>query len=84
VKLRDHAIVGESPRIKEVYLTIQKVAVTDATGSFDIKNLPPGTYTIEAWHEKFGTMQQKVTIGAKETKDAPFTFKAAATTATSD
>jgi plastocyanin len=59
-------------------------AVTDATGSFDIKNLPPGTYTIEAWHEKFGTMQQKVTIGAKETKDAPFTFKAAATTATSD
>ena len=59
-------------------------AVTDATGSFDIKNLPPGTYTIEAWHEKLGTMQQKVTIGAKETKDAPFTFKAAATTATSD
>ncbi len=58
-------------------------AVTDAAGSFDIKNLPPGTYTIEAWHEKLGTMQAKVTVGAKETKDVPFTFKAAAG-ATSD
>jgi plastocyanin len=56
-------------------------AVTDATGSFDIKNLPPGTYTIEAWHEKLGTMQQKVTIAAKETKEAPFTFKASGTAA---
>ena len=59
-------------------------AVTEKDGTFDIKNLPPGTYTIEAWHEKLGTMQQKVTVGAKETKEAPFTFKAAATTATSD
>jgi plastocyanin len=59
-------------------------AVTDETGSFDIKNLPPGTYTIEAWHEKLGTMQQMVTIGEKETKDANFTFTVAATTATSD
>jgi len=50
-------------------------AVSDANGSFDIKNLPPGTYTIEAWHEKLGTMQQKVTVDDKETKDVPFTFK---------
>ena len=53
-------------------------AVTDASGSFNLKSLPPGTYTIEAWHEKLGTQTQTVTIGAKETKDIAFTFKAPA------
>ena len=54
-------------------------SVSGADGTFDIKNLPPGTYTIEAWQEKLGAMTQSVTIGAKETKDIAFTFKAAAT-----
>jgi len=54
-------------------------SVSDKDGKFDIKNLPPGTYTIEAWHEKLGTMTQSVTIGAKDTKEISFTFKAAAT-----
>ena len=53
-------------------------SVSDANGGFDIKNLPPGTYTIEAWHEKLGTTTQSVTIGAKETKEITFTFKAPA------
>ena len=53
-------------------------AVTGADGSFTLKGLPPGTYTIEAWHEKLGTQTMSVTLGAKETKDANFTFKAAA------
>ena len=53
-------------------------AVTDATGTFTLKSLPAGTYTIEAWHEKLGTMTQTVTIGAKETKDIAFAFKAPA------
>ena len=52
-------------------------AVTDAGGKFSLKTLPPGTYTIEAWHEKLGTQEQKVTIGAKETKEVSFTFKPA-------
>ena len=51
-------------------------AVTDADGKFDIKTLPPGTYTIEAWHEKLGTTTQSVTVGQKETKEINFTFKA--------
>jgi plastocyanin len=55
-------------------------AVTDDEGKFDIKGLPPGTYTIEAWHEKAGTTTQSVTIGASETKEVPFTLKAPATT----
>ena len=56
-------------------------AVTGAAGTFTLKSLPAGTYTIEAWHEKLGTMTQTVTIGAKETKDIAFTFKAAAASA---
>jgi plastocyanin len=53
-------------------------AVTDEEGKFDIKGLPPGTYTIEAWHEKGGTVTQSVTVGPSETKDITFTIKAPA------
>ena len=51
-------------------------AVTGADGTFRIEGLPPGTYTIEAWHEKLGTRTQTVTIAAKETKgDVAFEFQ---------
>ena len=39
-------------------------SVTGADGSFEIKNLPPGEYVVEAWHEELGTKQAKVTIPA--------------------
>jgi plastocyanin len=52
-------------------------AVTSKTGTFDLKSLSPGTYTIEAWHERFGTRDQTVTIAPKETKSVSFTFKPA-------
>jgi hypothetical protein len=39
-----------------------------------IANLPPGTYTIEAWHEQLRTKTQQVTIGARESKDVSFAF----------
>jgi plastocyanin len=51
-------------------------AVSGADGSFSIKDLPPGTYTIEAWHEKFGTQTATVTIAGSESKTANFTFAA--------
>jgi hypothetical protein len=41
-----------------------------------LKNLPAGTYTLEAWHEKLGTQTTQVTVGAAESKDAAFTFAA--------
>jgi plastocyanin len=50
-------------------------AVTDATGRFSLTGLPPGTYTIEAWHEKLGTQTQQITIEPKESKSVSFTFK---------
>lgn len=50
--------------------------VTSKDGAFDIKNLPPGEYTLVAWHGVLGnSAEQKVTIGAKETKTIAFTFK---------
>src|SRR5436190_16823253 len=55
-------------------------AVTKDDGKFELKDVPAGTYTIEAWHEKLGAMTQSVTIAAKESKDVNFTFKPAATT----
>ena len=50
-------------------------AVTGDDGSFTIKNIPAGTYTLEAWHETFGTMDQQVTVGANDTKTVDFTYK---------
>jgi len=50
-------------------------AVTDKTGHFDIKDVPPGNYTITAWQEKLGTQVQKITVGTGEAKTLDFTFK---------
>jgi hypothetical protein len=51
-------------------------AVSGSDGTFTIKRLPPGDYTIEAWTANFGTQEHKVTVGAKETKTVDFRFKA--------
>lgn len=53
-------------------------AVTPKTGTFELKNLPPGTYTIEAWQETLSTLEQTVTIGPRESKEISFTFKTSA------
>ena len=54
-------------------------AVTGEDGSFEIKGLPPGEYTISAWHEllKKGTTSHKVTLSASDTKELDFTLKQA-------
>ena len=50
-------------------------AVTAEGGKFTLKDVPPGTYTIEAVHEKLGRQSQSVTLGDKESKEITFTFK---------
>jgi hypothetical protein len=54
-------------------------AVTSRDGTFDLKNLPPGTYTVEAWHEGNAPIDQTVVLGPKESKSISFTFRAAST-----
>jgi plastocyanin len=53
-------------------------AVTGVDGHFDLRNLPPGEYTVEAWHEKFGAMKQAITVAPGEAKNMEFVFKARA------
>lgn len=50
-------------------------ATTEADGTFAISGLPPGTYTIDAWHEALGSQTQTVTLGASGTVELTFTFE---------
>jgi Carboxypeptidase regulatory-like domain len=50
-------------------------AVTKEDGSFSIPNLPPGKYTLEAWHEELGTQDQDITVAAGAPVTANFDFK---------
>jgi len=49
-------------------------ATTQEDGTFSIANLPPGTYTLVAWHEEFGEQTQSITVGESETKEVEFSF----------
>jgi plastocyanin len=51
-------------------------AVTDKAGEFSLPNLPPGSYTLEAWHEKLGRQTAQVTIAAGQKLTSPITFTA--------
>jgi len=50
-------------------------AVTGPDGTFEIPNVPPGDYVIEAWQETLGTQEQKVTVTPTGRIDVSFTFK---------
>ena len=63
------------------YLAVFKhpfFAVTGKDGSFDLRNLPPGEYTLQAWHEKLGTITQKITVVAGQTNAVEFAFTSSA------
>ena len=52
-------------------------AVTNGDGTFEIKGLPPGTYTVELWHEQLGTQTQSVTVDAAAPAKVTASFKPA-------
>jgi hypothetical protein len=53
-------------------------AVSDASGKFEIKGVPAGTYTLVAWHEKYPQgITQTVTVGAGAAATSDFSFNAA-------
>jgi plastocyanin len=61
------------------YIAVLKTshfAVTGDNGAFNLGNLPPGKYTITAWHETLGTQTQEVTVTGTETVSVNFAFKA--------
>ena len=62
----------------KMYVNVVKspyFAVTDKDGKYEIKNLPPGDYTLAFVHEKLGEQDQKVTVAAKDTKTVDTSFK---------
>ena len=61
----------------EAFIGVQDhpyMAVSGADGTFTLENLPPGTYTIEAWHELYGTQTQTVTVAAQGTGQVTFDY----------
>lgn len=62
-----HAFIGV---LDHPYFSVSK-----EDGSFEIKNLPPGTYTIGVWQEKLGTQEQQVTVTPHQDTVADFIFK---------
>ncbi|MFA6235969.1 MAG: urate hydroxylase PuuD [Bacteriovorax sp.] len=51
-------------------------SVSDKKGEFKIMNLPPGKYTLEAWHEVFGTQTVELEIQDGHDQKTDFLFKA--------
>jgi hypothetical protein len=50
-------------------------AVTGDDGTFTLKDVPPGDYTLEVWQERFGTQEIRVKVEPKQTQTADVTFK---------
>ena len=59
-----------------VVLRTSHFAVTGEDGRFMLPDLPPGRYTITAWHETYGTQTQEITITGTESQTLNFVFTA--------
>jgi plastocyanin len=52
-------------------------AVTDNAGTFTLTDLPPGKYTVTAWHELYGTQSKEIIVTPGDNSDLNFVFKVA-------
>ena len=50
-------------------------SVSSENGAFEIKNLPSGKYTVEFWHEVFGTITKEIDLTKDEVSSMNVTFK---------
>ncbi len=62
--MRGYVYVNQNPFVK----------VTPTSGEYQLDGVPPGTYTLEAWHERFGTKTAEVTVPPGGSVEADFTF----------
>jgi hypothetical protein len=58
-----------------IYVTDDVAVVTGSDGSFEIPNVPPGTYELMIWHERYTGEPQTVTVTAGGTAEAAFTLQ---------
>jgi plastocyanin len=56
-------------------------AVSDKDGKFEIKDVPVGSWDIEAWHERFGTKTGKVTVVKGKPAEVKFEYNGTETAA---
>ncbi|MEE2823053.1 MAG: carboxypeptidase regulatory-like domain-containing protein [Acidobacteriota bacterium] len=49
-------------------------SVTSDDGTFEINNMPPGDYTIEVWHETYGTQEQQIKIDPNSSQNIEFSY----------
>jgi hypothetical protein len=50
-------------------------AVTGEDGTFKIQDLPAGTYTLETWHERYGTKTAEVTVADEKPATIAFQYE---------
>jgi hypothetical protein len=51
-------------------------AIVEHDGTFTIRDIPPGTYTVLAWHPKLGKQEATVTVTSNSSVRADFSFAA--------
>lgn len=59
-----------------IVLQTKYFAVTGEDGRYTLPELPPGKYTITAWHEVFGTQSKEITVGEGQQISLDFVFHA--------
>jgi hypothetical protein len=62
--MRAYAVITDHPYF----------AVTGSDGSFTIADVPPGTYTLEAWHPELGLRATEVTVRPGAEAKATFRY----------
>jgi hypothetical protein len=58
-----------------VYVTDDMGVVSGPDGGFEITGVPPGSYELTIWHERFAGMSRRVTVTAGGAVEANFTLQ---------